>query len=290
MKYETATILDKASQIRGALAQRVSLRRRSLGLSIKDCSARAGLSQRYWIQVEAGEANVSLTKLIGLCEALEVRLSELLSDGERGQIDLLLSQLTADQLTEAYDLLRARFSTKPLPLCLSLLGVRGAGKSTLGSALSAQLEWRFIELDEEIEREAGLSLSELFAVHGEPYYRRLEGEILHRLSDLTEPTIIATGGSIVTHPQHFARLKALSRTIYLYTTAEEHMRRVIDQGDQRPMRDHPHAMSALRSLLAERDPLYRSADLCLDTTHLSVDELIQRVEEWISGRAHSVKS
>ena len=271
---------SQARHIQRQLAERVSQRRRSLGLSIKECAEQADFSPRYWIQIEAGEANVSLMKMIGLCEALKFRMAELLSDGVRGKIDHLLTGLTPTQLTEAYELLSVRFTQPTVPL-IALLGVRGAGKSTIGRALGEQLGWNFIELDEEIERASGLSLSELFEVHGETYYRRLEGEALHRLSTLDQPSIIATGGSIVTHPGHFALLQATTRTIYLYTTAEEHMRRVINQGDQRPMRDHPHAMSALKALLKDRDPLYRNADLCIESTHQDIPTIASRLTEWI---------
>ena len=268
-----------ATYIQDQLARRVSQRRHALGLSIKECAQRADFSPRYWIQVEAGEANVSLVKLTRLCEALNLRIAELLSEGSRGQIDHLLSDLTPDQLTEAYELLSARFST-PAASLISLLGVRGAGKSTIGKALGQHLGWTFIELDEEIESASGLSLSELFAVHGEPYYRRLEGDALQRLRSLDQPAIIATGGSIVTHPKHFALLRAMTRTIYLHTTAEEHMRRVVNQGDQRPMRDHPHAMTALQALLKERTPLYQSADLCVETTGQSVQAIVSLLASW----------
>jgi XRE family aerobic/anaerobic benzoate catabolism transcriptional regulator len=268
-----------ATYIQSQLARRVSQRRHALGLSIKECAQRADFSPRYWIQVEAGKANVSLVKLTRLCEALSLRIAELLSEGSRGQIDHLLSDLTPDQLTEAYELLSARFST-PAASLISLLGVRGAGKSTIGKALGQHLGWTFIELDEEIESASGLSLSELFAVHGEPYYRRLEGDALQRLRSLDQPAIIATGGSIVTHPKHFALLRAMTRTIYLHTTAEEHMRRVVNQGDQRPMRDHPHAMTALQALLKERTPLYQSADLCVETTEQSVQAIVSQLAAW----------
>ena len=268
--------------IQSQLAKRVAQRRKALKLSIKEAARLADFSPRYWIQLEAGEANVSLAKLVKLSEALEVRVAELLSEGARGQIDQLLSNLTPTQLSEALELLSARFN-QAQQMNISLLGVRGAGKSAVGARLSDRLGWPLIELDEEIEREAGLSLSELFAVHGEGYYRRLEGEVLQRLRSLETPTIIATGGSIVTHPRHFAYLRALSRTVYLHATAEEHMRRVIDQGDQRPMRDHPHAMSALRSLLADRDPLYRRADLCVETTGVELSEIVDQVTSWLSS-------
>ncbi len=261
------------------LSIRVTQRRHSMGLSIKECAASAGLSSRYLIQVEAGQANISLGKLSRLCLTLEVRLAELLSQGPRGQIDALLSKLNTAQLTEAHDLLKSHFRPQR-PSMISLLGVRGAGKSTVGKRLADRLGWEMIELDEEIEKRAGLSLSELFSVHGEPYYRRLEGEVLRHLQSHDQSAVIATGGSIVTHHLHYSLLKSMSSTVFLQATAAEHMERVVAQGDKRPMRDHPQAMKELERLLAERAPLYKSANLIIDTSHHSISEIIETLMEW----------
>lgn len=257
-----------------SLSQRVTQRRHSLGLSLKDCALKAGFSARYLMQVEAAEANISLLKLQQLCIALQLRPAELISDGERGEIDQILSSLNQEQLRDALELLKVHFQTDK-PVLISFLGVRGAGKSTLGLRLAQELNWPMIELDEEIERIAGLSLSELFAVHGEPYYRRLEGEVLNELQELKHSAIIATGGSIVTHHHHYALLKELTYTIYLKASAEEHMNRVIAQGDQRPMRDHPKAMSELKRLLNSRAHLYLMADYCLNTSQADIETLTQ---------------
>ncbi len=268
---------NQEQKILQALAHRVVQRRQSLGLSLKDCASKANLSTRYLMQVEAGQANISVIKLNQLCIALEVRLAELLSEGTRGEIDSLLSELNQQELQEAHTLLKARFKSSQVSL-ISLLGVRGAGKSTLGRLLANDLGWPMIELDEEIERIAGLSLAEVFSVHGEPYYRRLEGEVLEELQQQNFSAIIATGGSIVTHPQHYALLKAMSYTIYLEASAEEHMNRVIAQGDQRPMRDHPKAMSELKKLLASRAPLYQKADFHLLTSQCTEHDLLQQLK------------
>lgn len=258
------------------LAKRVIQRRRSLELSLKDCAEQAGLSPRYLMQVERAQANISLAKLNQLCMALHVRPAELLSEGTRGDIDTLLSSLNLNQLQEAKELLHLHFNTYK-PTLIALLGVRGAGKSTIGHLLANKLGWAMIELDEEIERVAGLDLSELFAVHGELYYRRLEGEVLRDLQRCKEPAVIATGGSIVTHHHHYAILKELSYTVHLKATAEEHMQRVIAQGDQRPMKDHPKAMSELKRLLGVRAPLYQSADHVVNTSLAEVDYLVDRL-------------
>lgn len=263
------------------LAKRVSLRRRSLRLSIKDCATRAGLSARYLIQVEAGSANLSMKKLSHLCRVLELRPAELLSDGERGEIDQLLSSLQPEQLAQALVLLRGVFQVNR-PTMIALLGVRGAGKSSVGHQLAERLAYQMIELDEEIEKRAGLRLNELFSVHGESYYRRLEGEVLQEIQSAGFPCVIATGGSIVTHSPHFTLVKSMCKTVYLKASATEHMERVIAQGDQRPMRNRPQAMAELERLLSERAPLYQTADHCEVTSKREISELVDSICEWLS--------
>ena len=143
--------------------------------------------------MEAGEANLSLTKLMQLSQTLDLRLTELVSDGRRGRIDGLLSRLTPTQLDTAYELLQAQFKVSDVPR-ISLLGVRGAGKSSIGRSLALALGWKCLELDEIIESLADLNLSEIFTLHGESYYRRLEREALISILDNQESTVIATGG------------------------------------------------------------------------------------------------
>ena len=234
------------------------------------------MSARYLIQAEAGEANLSLMKVAALAQTLGLRLSELVSEGERGRIDTLLSALSQEELEVAYQLLSERFGQPPPPM-ISLLGVRGAGKSSVGRALAERLGWRLIELDARVEQLAELSLAELFSVHGEAYYRRLEREALSELLQGETPAVVATGGSIVTCEESFELLKRHTETIWLKAEAEQHWERVIRQGDQRPMRDHPHAMAELRSLLTSRAPLYAQAKFCVDTSGLSVEAVVERL-------------
>src|SRR5690606_9864533 len=142
---------------------------------------------------------------------------------------------------------------------LALLGVRGAGKSTVGAAAAKRLGLGFIEIDREIELAAGLPLGEVFALHGEAYYRRRAREVLARLvaaPAARAPVILATGGSIVNDPTNYALLRARCRTVWLRARAEDHWSRVVAQGDRRPMADSPHAFAELRALLAAREELY----------------------------------
>ena len=256
------------------VGRRVRARRMSLGLSLKGCAESSGLSARYLIQVESGQANLSLLKLSAIADTLGLRVAELISEGERGRIDQLLSSLSEGELEEAFALLSARFGAPSAPM-ISLLGVRGAGKSSVGRALAERLHWDFVELDAEIERLADLSLADLFSLHDEAYYRRLEREALMSLLTGGRPAVVATGGSIVTCAESFALLKRHTKTVWLRAEAEQHWERVILQGDQRPMRDHPHAMAELRALLSARAPLYQQASLCVDTSALSADEVLK---------------
>ena len=142
---------------------------------------------------------------------------------------------------------------------VALLGLRGAGKTTIGKQLARRLRVRFVELDRRIEKAADMSLAELFSLYGEDYYRRLERETLAAVLAEKRPMVLATGGGIVASPDTYALLKKSAVTVWLRAEPEDHWNRVVRQGDRRPMADHPQAMADLRALLAAREPLYAAA-------------------------------
>jgi XRE family aerobic/anaerobic benzoate catabolism transcriptional regulator len=154
---------------------------------------------------------------------------------------------------------------------IALLGLRGAGKSTIGRRLARRLRRPFVELDRRVEEAAGMSLGELFALHGESYYRRLEREALERLLAEARPLVLAAGGGLPASPETYALLRARSLTVWLRAEPEDHWNRVVQQGDRRPMADHPEAMAELRRLLAAREPLYAQAAATIDTSRLGVE-------------------
>jgi XRE family aerobic/anaerobic benzoate catabolism transcriptional regulator len=156
--------------------------------------------------------------------------------------------------------------------------VRGAGKSTVGRELARRKRLPFVEVDQEIERAAGLGLDRIFELHGEAYYRRLERTVLRRLLARRTPLVLATGGSIVSDDDTYALLRARCQTVWLKARAIDHWERVVAQGDRRPMAEKPHAFAELEQLLAARAGRYALADHILDTSHRSaaavVDELL----------------
>ena len=219
------------------LGERVRAWRDSHRITRKVLAQSAGLSERYLAQLESGQGNMSILLLRQLAQAMQVSVEELVRETpgvpRRGRI--------------------------------ALVGLRGAGKSALGAKLAADLALPFVELDREIEHEAGAMLSELFALYGRDGYRRFERRALERVLAENERCVIATGGSLVTAQETYARLLAACVTVWLKAAPAEHMARVIAQGDMRPIRGHAAAMDDLKALLIERTHLYAQADVTVDT-------------------------
>jgi XRE family transcriptional regulator, aerobic/anaerobic benzoate catabolism transcriptional regulator len=239
-----------ADRLITGLGQRVRALRLERRSTLRDLAARAGLSERFLVQVEAGQANISVRKLARLAGALGTTPAELLT-GPGGE--------------------------RSLPV-IALLGLRGAGKTTIGRRLARRLHVPFVELDRRVEEAAGLTLDEIFALHGEDYYRRLERETLDRVLREERPLVLATGGGIVTSGDTFAVLRQRALTIWLRADPEDHWNRVVQQGDRRPMADHPEAMAELRRLLAARRPLYAEAAHTVETSGADLDEVVRRIE------------
>jgi XRE family aerobic/anaerobic benzoate catabolism transcriptional regulator len=225
-------------------------------LTIKDLAQQSGLSVRFISQLEAGQGNISIVRLAGLASALGRSLQELIPSGK-----------------------------KSTPEFIALVGLRGAGKSTVGAQLARKLRTEFIEIDSLVERTAGISLGEIFAIHGEDYYRRLEREVLARLFAESKGCVLATGGSIVTDAESWDLVRRRCFTVWLRATSQEHMNRVLRQGDTRPMKDNPSAMAELKSLLARREPLYAQSDLALKTSGETPTDIVSKIGKSISSYA-----
>ncbi len=227
-------------------------------LTLRELAKASGLSTRFLVQVESGEGNISVKNLSLLARALGTSPAALLTAAEA----------------------EAPF----LPL-IALLGLRGAGKSTVGRRLARRLRVPFLELDRRVEEVAGLSLAEIFALHGEAYYRRLEKEALTRLLDEGRPMVLACGGGLVTAPDTYALLRRRAFTVWLRAEPEDHWNRVVRQGDRRPMADHPQAMGELRRLLRSREALYCEATHTVDTSKLTPEAAVLAVQSIVAGTA-----
>jgi XRE family aerobic/anaerobic benzoate catabolism transcriptional regulator len=253
----TAPRAGPGSGILDAVGRRTRDLRHEHGLTLRALAARSSLSLRFLMDVEAGRGNISVRRLADLAAALD---------------------------TTPADLVTPRESPAP-PRVIALLGLRGAGKTTIGRRLARRIRLPFVELDREIERRAGLALGEIFSLHGEDYYRRLEGETLRDLLDARDAMVLAVGGGLVTSPEAFALLRRRATTIWLRARAEDYWNRVMRQGDRRPMDQHPQAREALRDLVARREPMYSRADLTVDTARLTVARSVERVEQALHATA-----
>ncbi len=272
------------------LGERVRTLRNQRGMTRKALARHAKVSERYLAQLEAGLGNGSIVLLRRIARAIGLPVTQLVHEGAEPALDfVLLSQflerLSPPTLAEARDLLLERFS-KPSEGArrqrIALIGLRGGGKSTLGRMLADRLGVPFIELDREIERRSGATLSEIFDMFGQETFRRAEREALDDVLRQHQNFVIATSGSIVTEPGTLELLLASCFTVWVRANPEEHMRRVMAQGDMRPMANSARAMDDLISILRSREPLYAKAEIALITTgktpEQNLAELLRLIE------------
>ena len=236
-----------------SVGAQVRAHRERRGWSRRELAAHCGVSERFLAQLETGDGNISLRRFAEVAHSLGTTPSALLA--------------VADAPT----------NVKPI----ALLGVRGAGKSAVGEALAKKLGIAFVELDQRIEDAAGLPLGEVFALHGEVYYRRIEREVLSQLLADPQPMVLATGGSIVNDPTNYALLRSRCHTIWLRARPEDHWNRVVAQGDQRPMAENPHAFAELRALLTAREKLYARAEHVIETTGRRIPQVVADIVQFM---------
>lgn len=263
-----------------SLGDRVRQTRARRGMTRKQLARDSGVSERYLAQIEAGQGNISVRVLRQLAKALNVTVDVLLIEDPEPPVELVhtvefLRRLSPEDLELAHQLLLDQFGgVDPAARHrrIALIGLRGAGKSTLGAALAERLEMPFLELDRLIEQESGLTLDLIFDFRGQSGFRQLERHYLEDVIQRCPRFVMATGGSLVSEPGTFERLLSSCFTVWVRTSPEEHMQRVIAQGDMRPMANNRDAMSDLKRILAEREALYSKADIQVDTAGCNFEE------------------
>lgn len=259
------------------LGKRVRTTREGLMLSRRQLAEAAEVSERYLAQLESGAGNASITLLRRVARSLGLRLTELLGSADRREQQLItrfLDSLAPKRLEEALQRLVREFGAEESVRRkrIALIGLRGAGKSTLGAALAKHMRRPFVELDQEIEQELGVGLSEIFLLYGQPGYRKAERRCLERIIGGQGEVVISVGGGIVSEPETFQLLLSNCYTIWLKASPAEHMSRVVAQGDMRPMKGHAQAMQDLKNILAAREPDYGRADAIVDTSGKSIEK------------------
>jgi len=263
------------------LGQRVRQLRESRDATRKQLATQADVSERHLGQLELGQGNISILLLRRIAIALNVHLHELLAPdssdavGER-LIHRFLEKLPPHRLENVIFRLMREFGHEEATRRkrVALIGLRGAGKSTLGGLLAEQLAVPFIELHREVERETGLPIAEVFAMYGQSGYREIEGRSLERVLAENARAVISVGGGIVNEEEAFKRLLDGCFTVWLQASPDEHMKRVLAQGDVRPMAGNSRAMEDLKRILASREERYRRADSIVDTSGRTVEQSI----------------
>jgi XRE family transcriptional regulator, aerobic/anaerobic benzoate catabolism transcriptional regulator len=276
---ETAYLRLLGDRIREARARR--------GMTRKILARDSKVSERYLAQLETGHGNVSIVLLRQIAQAMGLPLVDLVREEPDRPVELTLliqtlARLAPKELAQARKMLSETFGAaveRERRHRIALIGLRGAGKSTLGAMLAKELAVPFIELDREIERESGTSLSEVFDLYGQAAFRRYERRALESVIERHDRAVIATGGSIVSEAATFDLLLSACFTVWLTAAPEEHMARVVAQGDTRPMAGNEEAMEDLRRILRGRETLYSKADARVDTAGKTTAQSLRELKK-----------
>ena len=272
----------------GGIGARVRALRQRHNLAVRELAARARLSPRFINQLEAGEGNISIARLDAVAAALGCALPELLPPRERdhslrSRVWRMLNECSDADWQALLAWLEKRQKSQPPRRFIALIGLRGAGKSTVGPLLAKRLKTEFIELDQWVEEAAGMPLAEIFRLHGEAYFSRLEAEALNRLFATSAGCVFATGGSIVGEAECWEQIKQQCFTVWLHATPQEFLRRMRKAGETR-LTARPTVLADLKALLARREPLYAESQLTVKTTGKKPAEIVSLIAKAVAAR------
>jgi len=280
-----------------SVAKSVRAARSRRGTTRKQLAHDAGVSERLLAQLEMGEGNISIVLLRRITNVLNISFAELFAGEQAPQpekrfIQNFLEHLPDHRLQEVAQRLLREFGedVKLRWSRLALIGLRGAGKSTLGARIAKEFKAPFIELDSEIEKDAGMPLAEIFSLYGQSGYRRIERRTLERVLQQFERVIISIGGGVVSEKENYDYLLKNCFTIWIKAQPEEHMARVIAQGDFRAMTDNDEAMEDLRRILEARQSFYEKADGVVDTSGETAEQSFAKLKDVIQTIAQKMKS
>ena len=271
------------------VGDRVRKARERKGIPRRILSDRSGVSPRYLAQLEAGEGNISIGLLQRVAAALDHRIEWLTGEddpwnSEALRVADLFRTASADTQQAVLRVLSPEPATQMRAQRLCLIGLRGAGKSTLGQLVGQALNIPFVELNTEIEEQSGMPVDEVMALYGQEGYRKLESQAINRVIATHETMVLAVAGGIVAEPETYTTLLSHFHTIWVKTSPDEHMVRVRAQGDDRPMQGNPEAMEQLRSILTSREALYGQAAASLNTSNTSVQKSLNELLSLIESR------
>lgn len=286
---------DTADAFLRRVGKRVRDARGRKSLSRKVVSEHSGVSERYLAQLEGGYGNISIVLLRRVARALDVPIEWLICEDDPWSSDIvpvmgLYQRATAEMRARVLQILDPEPADIRRARRVTLIGLRGAGKSTLGRLAADALGMPFLELNEEIEQASGMPVSEVMALYGHEGYRQLEHQAVERVAATHEQVILAVAGGIVSEPATFDLLLRHFHAIWLRARPEEHMARVRGQGDERPMAGNPSAMEELRGILTSREALYARAEAQVNTSGRTLDESVQDVvrtivdHHWVDPR------
>lgn len=284
---------DDAANFLIELGERIRNARARHGMTRKDLARHSGVSERYLAQLESGRGNISIVLLRQVASALAAPLENLVREGHEPSPEMVLFQrfletLPEDDLSAARQLVERSFNRSDISTDrLALIGLRGAGKTTVGRLIAEKAGAPFCEMATVIAEDAGMPIDEIFELYGQAGFRRFEQQALARILNENRRVVIATGGGIVAEPATYQALLTECFTIWLQADPTQHMERVLAQGDNRPMAGNRQAMSDLRRILRNRDSLYARADAKIDTTDKNPEAVADTAVTLWNSRANS---